>query len=108
MCRSRISSFSREEIRLAAGLPLLRAVLPAGAEVQLPPVLGGCAPCESLSDQPGPLASEFETLDLKRQLSVSNVASHTSFLPWGGGVGVGVHRPRLTICSFPASALSEA
>lgn len=51
----------------AVGLPLLRVVLPAGAEVRLPPARarGASLPCESLSDQPGPLASEFETLDLK-------------------------------------------
>ena len=42
MCRSRFHVSLGEEIRLAAvGLPLLRVVLPAGAEVRLPPVLEG-------------------------------------------------------------------
>lgn len=54
---------------------------------------------ESLSDQPGPLACEFATLDPEWQFSNSDVAI-PHWLPVLGGLGWSSERQRLTVCSF--------
>lgn len=54
---------------------------------------------ESLSDQPGPWAFEYVELDLKQQLSVSDVASPTRVLLLGGRS----EAPRVTVFFLPLS-----